>query len=122
MTKQELEQFEIKLQERGYKKYPSYNSAKYAWYKAFGESKIDEDRSCYQIGFSIYDYTPYIDRDSSLAKNPYSCQPAILLSRTINERVDMDLVTQCYRTDIDKVESLAESFLQWAEKNVEIYG
>lgn len=120
MTKKELNEFESKLEKKGYKKYPSIREAKYAWYKSFGESDKEEDRSCYQIAFNIYDFSPYVGKDSNLKKNPYSCQPAILLSRTIDERVDIDLVTQCYKTDIDKVESLAEKFLEWAEQNIEL--
>ena len=122
MTKQELELFEKRLQERGYKKCSAHNSADYAWYKSFGKSVRTKYRSNYQIAFSIYDFSPYVDRDCTLAKNPYRCHPTILLSRTVNERVDVDFTTQYYRTDIDKIESLAESFLQWAEKNVEIDG
>lgn len=99
----------------GYRKYPAFNNSDYAWYKSFGKSKYEERRVDYQIAFSIYDFSPYAYRDENLAKNPYSCTPSVLLSRTIDERLDLELGTINYM-DIEKVEKLAESFYEWAEK------
>ena len=42
-----------------------------------------------------------------------------MLSRTIDERFDLQMSTT-YCNDIDKVESLAEKFLEWAEQNIEV--
>lgn len=116
MTKQELEQFEKQLKERGYKKHYSHNGADYAWMKSVGQSKYEENRCNYIIIFSIYDFTKY----GHAANKPYSLQPSILLSRTIDERYDLEITSHNVRYDIDKVESLAESFYQWAEKEIEL--
>lgn len=119
MTREELDKFEIQLNERGYKKYPAMNNADYAWYKSFGKSDYEESRSNYQICFSIYDFTPYAYRDENLRKNPYSCSPTILVSRTIDERCDLELGTINY-LDIDMVELLGDSFYKWVEHNVKV--
>lgn len=127
MTKKELETFELELSSRGYKKYPSYNGAKYAWFKSFGESEYEEDRSNYQIAFSVWDFSEYAHRDNCLKENPYSVSPEVLVSRTIDERVDLALSTtmvsdftkrENYATNITEVERLADSFFKWAENNV----
>ena len=120
MNKEELNKLECELQERGYSKYPAPNNADYAWFKSFGQSEYSDGRSNYQIAFSIYDFSPYAYRDENLAKNPYSCTPTILLSRTIDERYDLEMGTIDYK-DIDKVEKLAESFLYWAKSNIVLY-
>lgn len=122
MTQKELDKFEKELKEKGYKKYPPYNRANRCWYKSFGESKHEEDRSNYQIAFSIWDFSPYAERDVNLKKNPYSASVAILLSRCIDERVDMEVgsVNDNRYKDIDYIERIAESFYQWAEKEIEL--
>ena len=122
MTKQELQTFEDRLQEMGYRKYPAMmNNADYAWFKSFGKSKHEEDRCNYQIAFSIYDFSPYAYRDDSLRKNPYSCTPSILLSRCIEERVDLEISSiNIDKTNIEYIEKLAQSFYEWADKNVKL--
>lgn len=122
MTKQELEQFEKELKEKGYRKYPPYNRADRCWFKSFGESKHEEGRCNYQIAFSIWNFGPYADRDENLRKSPYSVSASILLSRCIDERVDVEVgsVNDVKYKNIDYIESLAESFYQWAEKEIEL--
>jgi hypothetical protein len=115
MTKEELYQLEEKLKERGYCRHPSINSADYALFKTFGESKHEGGRPNYLIFFNIYDFTKY----NHSPHNPYSCSPSVMLSRTIDERFDLQMSTT-YCNDIDKVESLAEKFLKWAEQNIEV--
>ena len=115
MTKEELYKLEERLKERGYYKQASINSADYAWMKSVGESKYEEGRCNYIVVFSIYDYSKY----NHSATNTHTCVPSIMLSRTIDERFDLDISTT-YCNDIDKVESLAERFLEWAEQNIEI--
>lgn len=115
MTKEELYKLEENLKERGYHKQASINSADYAWMKSVGESKYEEGRCNYIVVFSIYDFTKYNHSTS----NTHACVPSIMLSRTIDERFDLDISTT-YCNDIDKVESLAERFLEWAEQNIEI--
>ena len=129
MTKKELEEFEKELTMRGYKRYPSHNGSKYTWFKSFGESKYEEDRSNYQIAFSVWDFSEYAHRDSHLRENPYSVFSEVLVSRTIDERVDLALSStmmtdfdegRSYATNIMVIEKIADSFFKWAEQNIEI--
>ena len=57
MTKEELETFEERLKENGYKKYNGYKDSDYTYYKQFGRgnNKYDDYRSNYLIGFLVYD-------------------------------------------------------------------
>lgn len=97
------------------------NNADYAWFKSFGESKYEEDRSNYQVAFNIYDFSPYVSRDINLKENPYSCSPSILLSRCIDERMDLDISSILIgQTDIEYIENLAQSFYEWVDKNVKL--
>ena len=120
MTKEELETFEERLKENGYKKYNGYNNSDYTYYKSFGKenNKYDEDRSNYIIGFLVYDFSEYAHRDNHLKVNPYSIHPIIKVSRVIDERVDLDVVSD--DVNIERVESLAESFFKWVEDNISI--
>lgn len=123
MTHEEYNRFAEELQRRGYRKYPSPRFGKddYAWYKSFGESKFEEDRSNYQICFDVIDCSLYADREPSFRDNPYGIEPLVLISRTIDERVDLHLsYTKVDDTNIDEIERLAESFYKWAEKEVEV--
>ena len=123
MTYEEYNKFCNDLQSRGYRKYPSprYGSDGYAWFKSFGRSKHQEDRSNYQICFEVIDFSPYADREPYLRDNPYGIEPSVRLSRTTNERVDLHL---CHcgleDTEIDEYERLAKSFYQWASENIKI--
>ena len=125
MTRDEYNKLTAELQRRGYKKYPSprysLHREDYAWFKSFGESQFEEDRSNYQVCFDVFDFSPYADREPYLRDNPYGIEPLILISRTINERVDLHLShTKVDDTNIDEIERLAESFYKWAEKEVEV--
>ena len=123
MTKQEFETFENRLKENGYKMYNGYKESDYTYYKSFGrgDNKYDEDRSNYQIGFLVYDSSKYAHRDDFLKYNPYSIQPIIMVSRVIDERVDLEVVSDDVNKDnIERVESLAESFFKWVEDNISI--
>lgn len=122
MTKQELETFEERLKENGYKKYNGYKGSDYTYYKSFGRgnNKYDDDRSNYLIGFLVYDFSEYANRDNHLKDNPYSIHPIIMVSRVIDERVDLDVVLDVKKDDIERVESLAESFFKWVEDNISI--
>ena len=115
MTKLELDKFEEKLESKGYKKHPSIHNADYAWYKGFHKGAYEENRSAYQVCFNIYDWTPFRYRDPSL-NDKYSAAALVLVSRTIDERLDLDISLS---TNIDTIEKLAESFYQWVEQNVE---
>ena len=123
MTHEEYNKFTEDLKQRGYRKYPSprYGSDGYAWFKSFGRSKHQEDRSNYHVCFDVVDFSPYTSRDSFLRDNSYGIEPSVRLSRTTNERVDLHLShIKVDDTNIDEIERLAESFYKWAEKEIEI--
>ena len=125
MTHEEYNRFVEELQQRGYRKYPSpryrLHREDYAWFKSFGESAYEEDRSNYQICFDVFDFSPYSNREPSFRDNPYGIEPLVLISRTIDERVDLHLCyTKVDDNNIDGIERLAESFYKWVEKEIKI--
>lgn len=123
MTIEEYNKLTEELQRRGYRKYPSPRLRKddWAWFKSFGESAHKEGRSNYQICFDVIDFSPYANREPYLRENPYGIEPLVLISRTVDERVDLHLShTKVDDQNIDEIERLAESFYKWAEKEVEV--
>lgn len=123
MTREEYDKLVTELQRRGYRKYPSprFRKDDWAWFKSFGESQFEKDRSNYQICFDVFDFSPYADREPRFRTDLYSIEPQILISRTINERVDLHLsYTKVDDTNIDEIERLAESFYKWIEKEIEV--
>lgn len=123
MTHEEYNKFVAELQRRGYRKYPSprFRKDNWAWFKSFGESKHQEDRFNYQICFDVIDFSPYADREPRFKEDPYGIEPRVLISRTIDERVDLYLShTKVDDNNIDEIERLAESFYKWVEKEVDV--
>ena len=123
MTHEEYNKFCEDLKQRGYRKYPSPRGMKddWGWFKSFGKSKHQLHRSNYQICFDVIDCSLYADREPYLKVNPYGIEPLVLISRTIDERVDLHLShTKVDDQNIDEIERLAESFFKWVEKEVEI--
>ena len=123
MTQEEYNKFTEDLKQRGYRKYPSprFRKDDYAWFKSFGESKHQECRSNYQICFDVTDFSPYADREPFFRDNPYGIEPLVLISRTVDERVDLHLShIKVDDSNIDEIERLAESFFKWIEKEVEV--
>ena len=93
MTHEEYNKLVAELQQRGYRKYLSPRGRKddWAWFKSFGESKHQEGRSNYQICFDVTDFLPYADREPFFRDNPYGIVPLVLISRTSDERVDLQI-------------------------------
>ena len=123
MTQEEYNRFAKELQRRGYKKYlsPRFRKDDWAWFKSFGESAYEEDRSNYQVCFDVIDFSPYADREPSFKVKPYGIEPLVLISRTVDERVDLHLShAKVKENNIDEIERLAESFYKWVEKEVEV--
>lgn len=123
MTQEEYDNFCQTLKSRGYKKYPSphYNIDEYAWYKSFGESKYEENRSNYQMCFDVFDFSEFAYRDKYIADNPFSVEPQVKVSRLVDERIDLHLSFTGYEeTDIDALEDLAASFFNWVDSNCPI--
>ena len=123
MTHEEYNKLVAELQQRGYRKYPSPRFCKddWAWFKSFGKSAHKEGRSNYQVCFDVVDFSPYADREPRFKEAPYGIEPLVLISRTVDERVDLHLYyTKVDDNNIDEIERLAESFYKWVEKEVEI--
>ena len=123
MTREKYDKLVTELQRRGYRKYssPRFRKDDYAWFKSFGKSKFEEDRSNYQICFDVINFSPYADREPRFKKVPYGIEPLVIISRTIDERVDLQLShTKVDSNNIAKIEQLAESFFKWVEKEVEV--
>lgn len=121
MTTKEFYKFISELDARGYRMYPPLSNADYTYFKSFGKSKHEEDRSNYQIAFSVYDWRKYIAKDERLAECPYSIDTKILVSRVVDESLDLGISnTQSDNPNIADVEALAEKFFEWVENNVTI--
>lgn len=124
MTIEEFKLFEEKLATHGYRKYNGKIINEDFYYcKGFGkgQNKHDEDRNNYQILFKVWDFSKYADRDKMCAINPMHIAPMIMVSRVIDERLDLGLHSETIEeTDINQIENLAESFFVWVEQNVEV--
>lgn len=121
MTQEEYNKFEAELKAKGYRQYPSANDGDFAYYRGFGESKYEEDRSNYQVCFDVYDFGKYANREPYFRTHPYGIEPRVLVSRTINERMDLTLASSSVKeVGVDRIEQLAESFFWWVEKEVKL--
>ena len=123
MTHEEYNKLVEDLKQRGYRKYPSprFERDAYAWFKGFGKSKHQEDRSNYQICFDVFDFSEYDKREPYFTQHPFGIEPMVLVSRSVDERVDLHLShIKVDDNNIDEIERLAESFYRWAEKEVEV--
>lgn len=123
MTREEFIEFEKLLVSNGYNKYSGWHDASFTYYKSFGKgnNKYDDERSLYQIGFSVYNFEEYADRNPHLKFNPISIQPVIMVSRIIDERIDLDVMSDYEdETSIKRIEEIADSFFKWVEDNIKI--
>lgn len=121
MTKKEYDKFIKQLEDKGYRKHPSIGNADFAYFKSFGKSEYEEGRSNYQICFDVYDFGKYADRDPFFKREPWSVAPIVLISREVNERVDLNLSSATLMDKgIEYIEQLAESFYDWVEQNIVI--
>ncbi len=121
MTREEFSKFEDEIRERGYRKYSSAKNADFAYYKGFGKSEYEDGRSNYQVCFDCYDFDKYADSEPLFKREPWSVAPMILISREVNERVDLNLSSATLmEKGIEYIEQLAESFYKWVEENVKI--
>lgn len=121
MTQEEFDKFIKQLENKGYRKYPSISNADFAYFKGFGKSEYEEGRSNYQVCFDCYDFGKYADREPFFKREPWSVAPMILISREVNERVDLNLSSATLMDKgIEYIEQLAESFYKWVEQNIKI--
>lgn len=121
MTQKELTNFQKRLEKRGYRRYPSHHEgASYAYFKSFGrdENVHDEERSLYQIAFQVYDFSPFEDRNDWFKENPYSVYPEIMISRTIDERIDFNLHHTDLGLDIKRIEEFASEIMKFIAERI----
>lgn len=118
MNKEQFIKLEEILKNEGYKKYnETWHHEDYVYYKGFHkeDNKWEENRSAYQIGLSIYDYSirsEYWDRIPKGMRDHVGIEIRIDVSRTVNERIDMCMAWH-EDTKIDDIEIVAESFYKW---------
>lgn len=117
MTEQEYENFSKALQKNGYKKYIScVSNEDFYWCKGM-EYKEDEDgdkRSSYQVLYLIWDMRKY----KGIPENShFGVSMQVLISE--NRRTDL-IRSYAENDDIKKNETIAQSFYEWAKKNLEL--
>ena len=123
MTQEEYNKLVTELQRRGYRKYPSPRFMKdsWAWFKSFGKSAYEEGRSNYQVCLDVIVFSSYADCEPRFKEASYGIEPLVLISRTVDERVDLLLShAKVKGNNIDEIERLAESFYKWVEKEIKI--
>lgn len=121
MTQEEFDKFINQLDDKGYRKYPSISNADFAYFKGFGKSEYEEGRSNYQVCFDCYDFGKYADREPFFTERPFGVQPLVLVSRNVNDRVDLYLASASIKEQgIEYIEQLGESFYKWVEQNIVI--
>ena len=118
MNKEQYDKLEAELLNRGYKKYQQHwKNEDYGLGKGFrrDENKWDEDRAPYQILLHIYDYTihpEFFDRIPKEQRNHVGIEVCVMVSRTIDERIDMEFAWHD-DTTIERVEDIAKHFYRW---------
>ena len=116
MTPQEYEKFAEALQENGYKKCGHcISNEDFYWCKGF-EYQEDEDgdkRSSYQVLYQVWDMRKY--------KTPENSHFGVSMRVLISENRRTDLIrSHVGSDDIKKNETIAQSFYEWAKKNLEL--
>lgn len=117
MTVQEYERFSEALQENGYKKYEGCLSNEgFYWCKGFlyQEDEDGDKRSSYQVLYLVWDMRKY-------KGIPENSQFGISMRVVISEDRRTDLIrSHAGDDDIKKNETIAQSFYEWAKKNLEL--
>lgn len=116
MTTEEYKAFENQLRKYGYRKWNgNISNEDFYWCKGF-EYYEDEDgdRQCsYQILFKVWDNRKY-DRVPDNSK--FGVAVTVLISQ--NHRTDLDFGRPLYY--IPDIEQKAQSFYEWAQKNMDL--
>ena len=117
MTEQEYEKLAEALQDNGYKKYRGcLSNEDFYWCKGM-EYKEDEDgdkRSSYQVLYLVWNMRKY----KGIPENSHFMVSMRVL---ISEDRRTDLVrSHAGSDDIKKNETIAQSFYEWAKKNLEL--
>lgn len=117
MTNQDYEQLAKSLQEHGYRKYKGcLTNEDYYWCKGMKYYKDEDgDRRCsYQILYQVWDMNKY-------PQVPECAKMGVSLRVLISSDYRIDLVTNpddIY--DIKKNETIAQSFYEWAKKEIHL--
>ena len=119
MKSEQYIQLKNELGKNGYRHsgYGIASAASHSYYKPFRKYHNpydDEERSCYQIFYEVYDYRALAPR----AAIDYGIEVRLAVSRTMDDRVD--LVIPYEGQSISYFETLAESFYEWVDKNIKI--
>ena len=115
MTKEEFEELNQSLTEKGYRVYcQQWHHEDYIIGKSFhkDDNPWEKDRAAYQILISVYDYTihpEYFDRIPEQHRNHVGLGVHVDMSRTIDERLDLTFDWKKSDT-IKKIEQLAEEY------------
>lgn len=123
MNKQEFEQLEKLLFERGYRKHnQQWHHEDYIIGKAFHkyDNQWEEGRAAYQIIISVYDWAlhpEYFDGVSESYKNRVGLEVHIDISRVIDERLDLTFDWKESDT-IKEIEKLAEEYYNFMCKTI----
>ena len=117
MTTQEYEKFAEALQENGYKKYGDcVTNEDFYWCKGFlyQEDEDGDKRSSYQVLYQVWDMRKY---KGIPEYSQFGVQMRVLISE--NRRTDL---IRCHETgnNIKENETIAQSFYEWAKKNLEL--
>lgn len=116
MTPQEYEKFAEALQENGYKKYAgSLSNEDFYWYKGFLHQEDEDGDKCssYQVLYQVWDMRKY--------KIPENSHFGVSMRVLISEDRRTDLIrSRAGSDDIKKNETIAQSFYEWAKKNLEL--
>ncbi len=130
MTKEELLKAIDELASRGYIKNFSDEELDSKLMKAYsGHStymyKVITRRACEYgasrsdnvLQYRIWSFEPYKDRVPS--KSLYSLEPVVMISRNIDERIDLHIEDYNKRT-IDECEEIAEKFGKFCNENIKL--
>ena len=121
MTREEYNEMCLELIKRGYKRNfgelekPAEDGKNY-YYKVI-ERREDEDgdsRAVNQLFFYIWHLEKY--RDITPLNSLYSLEPIIMISRNVDERIDLHLSYPEF--SIDECEEMAVKFGKWSDENI----
>ena len=117
MKQEQFKKLETMLYKRGYHKYTQHwHHEDYVIGKGFHkeDNQWDDDRTAYQILFSVYDYSnknyPQLTEEQ---RKRIGVEVHIDVSRIIDERIELFLPFEIDDATIGEIEKKAESFYKW---------
>ena len=115
MTKQEYNAYIEALKAQGYKFGGSWYNKPY--YRKAIEYREDGDgnrRAVCQLVFNLYE-----TEDNRFGKTYYSIEPVVMVSRNIEERLDLTISHP--KRSIEECERIAKEFMKWVDVYVDVY-